>query len=148
MVGVLLAGLYKKKIARNVVYREKNREARRSGRYRLCAPQTSMNANTQVSLLVHGAATSISNLHARWWVKAGVGRCSVSALLDLGATHTIMGSIGLQIAFDCGETVNPIFNLKAYMINGDKEEIIGRVELPIEIAGVKHNMKVFITTIG
>ena len=49
------------------------------------------------------------------------------ALLDLGATHTIMGSIGSQIASDCSKTVNPIFNLKANMINGDKEEIVGRV---------------------
>ena len=66
------------------------------------------------------------------------------ALLDFGATRTIMGSIGLQIASDCGKTVTPVFNLKASMINVDQEEIIGRVELPIEIAGVTHHIGVSI----
>ena len=65
-------------------------------------------------------------------------------LLDLGATHTIMGSTGLQIAFECGKTVTPVFNLKVNMINGDQEKIIGLVELPIEITGVTHHMEVSI----
>ena len=54
------------------------------------------------------------------------------------------GLRGLQIASYCGKTVNPIFNLKANMINGDQEEIIGRVELPIEISGVIRHMEVSI----
>ena len=107
-------------------------------------PQTYRNVNAQASLPIPGAAGPSSNLHARWWAKAGVGRCSGCALLDLGETHTIMGSIGLQIASDCGKTVTPVFNLKANMINGEQEEIIGRVKLPIEIAGVTHHMEVAI----
>ena len=56
---------------------------------------------------------------------------SVHAILDSGATHTIMGSIGLQIASDYGKAVTRVFNLKLNIINGEQEELIGRVELPI-----------------
>ena len=53
-----------------------------------------------------------------------------------------MGPIGLQIASDSAKTVTPISNFKANMINGDQEEIMGSVELPIEITDVLRSMDV------
>ena len=66
------------------------------------------------------------------------------ALVDSGATHTTMGPLGLQIASECGKTLTLVFNITAKMINGNQEEILGKVELPITVAGVRHPMNVFI----
>lgn len=89
-------------------------------------------------------AESQKELHARWWLQANIRGAKVRAMLDSGATHTVMGPLGLQIASECGNRVTPTFDAQAKTFNGQTESIIGRVELPIIVAGVSRSLNVAI----
>ena len=43
-----------------------------------------------------------SDAEARWWLRIGVGESEVRALLDPGASTTVMGTVGLQLATTLG----------------------------------------------
>ncbi|CAB0028424.1 unnamed protein product [Trichogramma brassicae] len=83
-----------------------------------------------------------TNLHARWWLEIVVGKSKIRAMLDSGATHTIMGPLGLQIASECESRVMPTFGAQAKAYDGRTESIIGRAELPVQVAGVTHTLNV------
>ncbi|CAB0039434.1 unnamed protein product [Trichogramma brassicae] len=83
-----------------------------------------------------------TNLHARWWLEIVVGKSKIRAMLDSGATHTIMGPLGLQIASECESRVMPTFGAQAKAYDGRTESIIGRAKLPVQVAGVTHTLNV------
>ncbi|CAB0039242.1 unnamed protein product [Trichogramma brassicae] len=83
-----------------------------------------------------------TNLHARWWLEIVVGKSKIRAMLDSGATHTITGPLGLQLASECESRVMPTFGVQAKANDGRTESIIGRAELPVQVAGVTHTLNV------
>ncbi|CAB0036823.1 unnamed protein product [Trichogramma brassicae] len=88
------------------------------------------------------AALTISELHSRWFVSIRVGGIQVRAMLDAGATHTSMSRHGFEVAERCAARVIPAYNAVAKTFSGKPESILGRVEMTIEIGGVRHTMLV------
>ena len=59
------------------------------------------------------------------------------ALYDSGALRTTLGQIGLQIATECGKTITPHKGRGARLIDGKSVPILGHVELPFDVVGVR-----------
>ena len=64
------------------------------------------------------------------------------ALYDPGASRTVMGPIGLQLASACGRALTPSQGRGARVADGCSSPISGYVELPFEVAGIKKDLKV------
>ena len=59
-----------------------------------------------------------------------------------GASRTVMGAIGLQLASALGRPVMPNYGRRANVVGGQTATIAGYVELPFEVAGVKRDIRV------
>ena len=49
----------------------------------------------------------LADAEVRWWLQMGVGAFRIRALYDPGASRTVMGLIGLQLASACGRALSP-----------------------------------------
>lgn len=86
-----------------------------------------------------GIATgAFTEKNARWWLNVHVGQFSFRALYDTGASRTVLGPIGLQIAAAQNIRIHPYVGKGAKAIDGHYVPIIGSVKLPFSIGGVTH----------
>ena len=82
--------------------------------------------------------------HSRWYLPVGIGGFRVRALHDSGASRTAVGPIGLQIATACGKQITPHRGIGARLANGRTVSVMGQVDLPFDVAGVRHYLNVVI----
>ena len=80
----------------------------------------------------------------RWWVQVGIGGFRIRALYDTGASRTVMGSLALQLATECGRTFRPASGTGARGAGNNLLRITGHVDLPFELGGVKRDILVSI----
>ena len=85
-----------------------------------------------------------SEEYTRWYLPVGIGGSRVRALCDSGASRTALGRIGLQITTECGKTITPHKGRGARLADGKSVPILGHVELPFDVAGVRRYMDVII----
>ena len=78
-----------------------------------------------------------SEEYTRGYLLVGIGGSRVRALCDSGASRTALGRIGLQIATECGKTITPHKGRGARLADGKSVPILGHVELPFDVAGVR-----------
>ena len=78
-----------------------------------------------------------SEEYTRWYLPVGIGGSRVHALCDSGASRTALGRISLQIATECGKTITPHKGRGARLADGKNVPILGHVELPFDVAGVR-----------
>ena len=64
------------------------------------------------------------------------------ALYDTGASRTVMGAVGLQLATALGRPVMSSYGRRAKVVGGQTATIAGYVELPFEVAGVKRDIRI------
>ena len=93
----------------------------------------------------HGSpAGSPNDVDVRWWLQVGVAGFRIRALYDPGASRTVMGPIGLQLASACGRTLTPSIGKGARVIDGRSSPVTGYVELPFKVAGIRRDLRVAI----
>ena len=80
----------------------------------------------------------------RWWVQVGIGGFRIRALYDTGASRTVMGSIALQLATECGRMFRPASGGRARGASNNLLRVTGHVDLPFELSGVKRDILVSI----
>lgn len=80
----------------------------------------------------------------RWWLQVGINGFRIRALYDPGASRTVMGNIGLQLASACGRQLVPATGRGARVANGAYTPLVGHVTLPFEVAGIKKDLRVAI----
>ena len=80
----------------------------------------------------------------RWWIQVGIGGYRIRALYDTGASRTIMGSIALQLATECGRTFRSASGRGARGAGNNLLRVTEHVDLPFELGGVKRNILVSI----
>ena len=71
-----------------------------------------------------------------------IGNFRLRALYDTGASRTVMGAVGLQMATALGKPVMTSYGRRAKGVGGQTACIAGYVELPFEVAGVKRDIRV------
>ena len=79
---------------------------------------------------------------SKWWLQVAIGNFRLRALYDTGASRTVMGAVGLQLAPALGRPVTPSYGRRAKVVGGQTPTIAGYVELPFEVAGVKREGRV------
>ena len=79
---------------------------------------------------------------SRWWLQVAISNFRLRALYDTGASRTVMGAVGLQLASALGRPVMPSYGRRAKVVGGQTATIAGYVELPFEVAGVKRDIRV------
>ena len=77
-------------------------------------------------------------------VQVGIGGFRIRALYDTGAFRTVMGSIALQLATECGRTFRPASGVGARGAGNNFLRFTGHADLPFELGGVKRDILVFI----
>ena len=80
----------------------------------------------------------------RWWVQVGIGGFRIRALYDTGASRTVMGSLGLELATECGRKFRPASGIGARGAGNNLLKVTGHVELPFELGGIKKDVLVSI----
>ena len=80
----------------------------------------------------------------RWWVQVRIGGFRIRALYDTGASRTVMGSLGLQLATECGRKFRPASGAGARGAGNNLLKVTGHVELPFELGGIKKDVLVSI----
>ena len=75
----------------------------------------------------------------------GMGGSRVRALCDSSASRTALGLVSLQIASECGKTITPHNERRARLADDKRVAILGHVELPFDVAGVRRYIDVIIT---
>ena len=80
----------------------------------------------------------------RWWVKVGIGGFRIRPLYDTGASRTVMGSLDLQLATECGRKFQPASGVGARGAGNNLLKVTGYVELPFELGGIKKDILVSI----
>ena len=89
-----------------------------------------------------GLVNPPSDAEVRWWLQVCVEGYHVRALYDPGASRTVMGPIGLQLASACGRALTSSLGRGARVADGRSSPISGYVELPFEVAGITKDLKV------
>ena len=84
--------------------------------------------------------------YTRWYLPVGIDGSRVRALCDSGASCTALGRIGLQIATECGKTITPHKGRGARLTDGKSVPILGHVELPFDVAGVRRYIDAIIVS--
>ena len=79
---------------------------------------------------------------SRWWLQVAIDNFRWRALYDTGASRTVTGAVGLQLASALGRPVMPSYGRRAKVVGGQTATIAGYVELPFEVAGVKRDIRV------
>ena len=79
---------------------------------------------------------------SRWWLQVSIGNFRLRALYDTGASRTVMGAVGLQMATALGRPLMPSHGRRAKVVGVQTAHIAGYVELPFEVAGVKRDIRV------
>ena len=80
----------------------------------------------------------------RWWLRVGVGESEVRALLDPGASTTVMGTVGLQLATALGCKFVASEKQGVRLPNGRSSPLLGHTILPITVAGLTRAIRVAI----
>ena len=80
----------------------------------------------------------------RWWLSVHVGQFLFRSLYDTGASRTILGPIGLQIAVAHNIRIRPYVGKGAKAIDGHYVPIIGSAKLPFTLGGITHIMDALI----
>ena len=70
----------------------------------------------------------------RWWLQIEVGEFNLRALLDPGASTTVMGTVGLQLATALDRKFTPSENRGVRLADGSRSPLLGHVSLPITVA--------------
>ena len=83
-----------------------------------------------------------NDTESRWWLQVSIGNFRLRALYDTGASRTVMGAVGLQMASALGRQLTPSYGRRAKVVGGQTARIAGYVELPFEVAGVKRDIRV------
>ena len=83
-----------------------------------------------------------SETETRWWLEVSVGGFRIRTLYDTGASHTVMGAAGLQIAAAMNQLLTASYGRRAKVVGGHTATIAGYVELPFEVAGIKRDIRV------
>ena len=91
-----------------------------------------------------GARTKLQPDELRWWVQVGIGGFRIRALYDAGASRTVMGSIALKLATECGRTFRPASGTGARGAGNHFLRVTGHVDLPFKLGGVKRDILVSI----
>ena len=79
-----------------------------------------------------------------WWVQVGIGGFRNRALYDSRASKTVMGSLGLQLATECGRKFRPASGASTRDAGKNLLRVTGHVELPFELGGIKKDVLVSI----
>ena len=79
---------------------------------------------------------------SRWWLQIAISNFRFRALYDTGASRTVIGAVGLQLASALGRPVMLSYGRRAKVVEGQTATIAGYVELPFEVAGVKRDIRV------
>ena len=79
---------------------------------------------------------------ARWWIPVQVGEYRIRGLYDTGASRTVMGKVGLQLASACKREFHPASGVGARGPANAPLYVTGHVTLPFELAGVKREVLV------
>ena len=79
---------------------------------------------------------------SRWWLQVAISNFRLRALYDTGASRTVMGAVGLQLASALGQPEMPSYGRRAKVVGGQTATIAGCVELPFEVAGIKRDFRV------
>ena len=74
----------------------------------------------------------------------GIGVFRIRALYDTGASRTVMGSIALQLATECGRTFQPASGGRARGAGNNLLRGTGHVDLPFDLGRVKRDILVSI----
>ena len=74
----------------------------------------------------------------------GIGGFHIWALYGTGACRTVMGSLGLQLATECGQRFRPTSGVGAKGTGNNLLRVTGHVELPFELSGIKKDILVSI----
>ena len=72
-----------------------------------------------------------NDMESRWWLQVSIGNFRLRALYDTGASRTVMGAVGLQMATALGRPVMPSYGRRAKVVGGQTARIAGYVELPL-----------------
>ena len=93
-----------------------------------------------------GEASTVRPYEAetRWWLPIEVGEFNIRALLDPGASTTVMGSVGLQLATALQTQFKPAENRGVRLADGSRSPLLGHVILPITVAGLTRDIRVAI----
>ena len=77
----------------------------------------------------------------RWWLRIEVGEFEFRALLDPGASTTVMGTVGLQLATALGRTFVATEKQGVRLADGSRIPLVGcLVILPITVAGLTRDI--------
>ena len=85
-----------------------------------------------------------TNAETRWWVRIEVGEFNLRALLDPGASTTVMGTVGLQLSTALGKKFVACEKQGVRLADGSRSPLLGHVVLPITVAGLTREIRVVI----
>ena len=103
-------------------------------------PRTPMNQTIGSTL----AENQSAHREVRWWMQVQIGTYTIRALYDPGASTTVMGPLGLQLATACGREFVPTDGKSAILADGRISPVAGYVYLPMELGGVCEEVRVAI----
>ena len=83
-----------------------------------------------------------NDMELRWWLQVWIRNFRLRGLYDTGASRTVMGAVGLQMATALGKPVMPSYGRRAKVVGGQTARIAGYVELPFEVADVKRDIRI------
>ena len=101
-------------------------------------------ANSPVSSRGEASTKRPSDAEERWSPRIGVGESEVRALLDPGASTTVMGTVGLQLATALGCKFVAFEKPGVRLPNGRCSPLLGHTILPITVAELTRALRVAI----
>ena len=79
------------------------------------------------------SATHPPDAETGWWLRIEVVEFEFRALLDPGASTTVMGTVGLQLATALGRTFVAAEKQGVRLADGSRSPLVGHVILPITV---------------
>ena len=80
----------------------------------------------------------------RWWLQIEIGESNFRALLDPGASTTVMSFVGHQLATQLGRKFIASEKQGVRLADGSRSPLLGHVILPITVAGLTRDIRVAI----
>jgi len=80
----------------------------------------------------------------RPFIDVAISKTHVSALIDSGANHSILGKQGLHLISSLNLQIQPDHSLNVFTADGSPQVVLGRVSLPISIKRVTREINVLV----
>ena len=103
------------------------RKTRRRRSKRVTASSAEIPATTPGTAVEQISAEPVNDAdqESRWWLQIAISNFWLRALYDTGASRTVMGAVGLQLASALGRSVMPSYGRRVKVVGGQTATIAG-----------------------